>query len=78
VGGQRGGGGGNARKVLRQANSHGGDKANHRPLIGELSNSRSRSLDEYSNAEKQRGAGKGGDRKTAPGESVASREREII
>lgn len=29
-------------KVLRQANSRGGDKANHRPLIGELSNSRSR------------------------------------
>lgn len=38
----RGGGGGNATKVLRQANSHRGDKANHRLLIGELSNSRSR------------------------------------
>lgn len=45
-------------KVWRRADSQGRDKENRRPLIRELSNSRSRWLDAYRNVETPRGAGR--------------------
>lgn len=66
--------GGSARKVVRQANSHGGDKANHRALIGELSNSRSCQRGEYCNVVQGRRGTGGLPREQAQG----IREREII
>lgn len=60
-------------KVSRRANSRGRDNENHRPLIGELSNSRSRWLDEYRNAEPPHGAGREGEGKV-PGERTQQRE----